>query len=112
MTEYNRPPEEATDETLKDKPPFEQFLHHQRRMLEETGKALDALLPEGFKTHSREARREFIQGMKVLVDATVEGLEQASRELDKNFRRAPRTSGQENDRPKTTGTNKVKVNVD
>lgn len=112
MTEYNPQPEETTEETLKDKPPFEQFLHHQRRMVEETGKALDALLPEGFKTHSREARREFIQGMKVLVDAAVEGLEQASRELDKSFRRAQGTSGQDSNRPKTTGTNKVKVNVD
>ncbi len=92
--------------------PFNEFLHHQQRAVEESCKALDALLPPGFKEHSREAGREFVSGMKVLFDATLEGLEQVSKEFDKNFNRERPASSDSGDRPSSTGTTKVKVQVD
>ncbi|HLU10675.1 MAG TPA: hypothetical protein VK003_13480 [Oceanobacillus sp.] len=97
----------ATPDPKQD--PLGAFVHHQKRAFEESVKAVDALLPDGFKEHSREAGREFIKGMKVLVDATIDGLEKASKEFDKNFKRA---SGDSDDRPSTTGPNKVKVQVE
>ena len=58
-------PEEETEET---RTTFEEFLYHQRRALEETGKALEALLPEGFRTHGGNAGKEFAEGFRVLID--------------------------------------------
>lgn len=95
--------------------PFKAFVEHQRKALEETGKALDALVPDGFKEHSAEAGREFVKGMKVLVDAALAELERASREIDKNFSRRPAAAAEAPkpaSPPNSTGTNKVKVQVD
>ena len=92
--------------------PFNEFLQHQKRAVEETGKALDALLPPGFKEHSREAGREFASGMKVLFDVALDGLENMSKEFDKNFTRQQPPASDSGDRPSSTGTTKVKVQVD
>ena len=92
-------PEEETART-----PVDAFVFHQRRALEETGKALDALVPPGFKEHGAEAGREFVKGFKVLVDAAITELEKMSKEMEKNR--------EESDRPSTTGPNKVKVQVE
>ncbi len=93
---------------------LEEFVDHQKRALEETGKAIEALLPEGFKEHGKNASKEFTKGFKVLVDAAQAELEKASRELDKQFRaRQPQSAPPASaDRPATTGANKVKVQVD
>lgn len=103
---------DETENTRHDDP-LKAFVEHQRKALEETGKALDALLPEGFKEHGAEARREFVKGMKVLVDSALSELEKASREFDRNFNRRPANPPQDDaDRPSSTGANKVKVQVD
>jgi hypothetical protein len=100
------------------KTPFEQFLEHQKRAVEETGKALEALLPLGFREHSEQARKEFIKGMKVLVDAAVVELEKASKEVDKALKQARQGKpsaaggGAAGERPSSTGKTKVKVQVD
>jgi hypothetical protein len=83
--------------------PFEEFLFHQRRALEETGKALEALLPEGFRTHSSEATKEFTKGFRVLVDAAMDEIKKASQKSE---------SGSDDDDTSTTGRTKVKVQVD
>jgi len=100
--------------------PLQAFLNHQKRALEETGKALDALLPDGFKEHSREARREFLKGMAVLADAAVNELEKAGKEADRLFKQAHQRSAPpsgtpaagEPPRPSSTGPQKIKVQVD
>ncbi len=92
--------------------PLNEFLRHQQRAVEETGKALESLLPPGFREHSQEAGREFVKGMKVLFDAALEGVEQVSKEVDKNLNRQRPASDEGGDRPSTTGTTKVKVQVD
>src|SRR5664279_262668 len=95
-------PNETPGEEKHD--PFAEFLRHQQRAAEETGKALDALLPPGFKEHSKEARREFVSGMKVLFDAAIEGLGKASKDFDKNFNRERASGTDAGDRPSSTGT--------
>jgi len=92
---------------------FKEFLQHEQRAFEETSKAFDALIPPGFKEHSQEAGREFVSGMKVLVDAAINELEKASKEFDKNFsRRRAASDDSGSDRPSSTGTTKVKVQVE
>ena len=89
------------------KNPFETFVYHQRKALEETGKALEALLPEGFREHGGEASREFVKGFKALVDAAIT-------EIEKATNNAEGSDGENGDDepPSTTGKTKVKVQVD
>lgn len=112
MSEYHQENDTQASETAGQKhDPLNDFLRHQQRAVEETGKALEALLPDGFKTHSKEAGREFISGMKVLFDAALDGVEKASKDFDKNFTRQ-RAEGDSDERPSSTGATKVKVQVD
>jgi PHP family Zn ribbon phosphoesterase len=103
--------EEAVEEILDETPqtPLERFFYHQRRALEETGKALDALLPEGFKQHGGEATREFAKGFRVLVDAAIDELKKVS---EREEAPAKDESDDDDDKPSTTGKGKVKVKVD
>ncbi|MCU0498276.1 MAG: hypothetical protein MUF87_13065 [Anaerolineae bacterium] len=87
--------------------PFEEFLYHQRRALEETGKALEALLPEGFRVHSAEATKEFSKGFRVLIDAAVDEIKKASERVEVNVK-----VNSDDDDTSTTGKTKVKVQVD
>lgn len=99
--EYTTPEESAGEEEARNK--FETFLHHQRRAVEETGKALESLLPEGFRTHSKRATEEFTSGLRVLVDAALEEIKKAKDEA---------ASPVEEEKPSTTGKTKVKVQVE
>jgi hypothetical protein len=126
--EQNFPPEGELNEELTETPtetPMERFFYHQRRALEETAKALEALLPPGFKEHATEASREFAKGFRVLVDATIDELKKVSEkdeddEKPKNQAEAePNVEAvieieetEEQPKPKTTGKTKVKVKVD
>lgn len=92
------------NESEEDKSPLETFIYHQRKALEEAGKALDALLPDGFKSHGSEAGREFVKSFKVLVDAAITEIEKATSRVT--------VEGEDDDRPSTTGKTKVKVQVD
>ena len=58
--------------------PLEQFIFHQRRGLEEFGKAMDSLLPPGFKEHTQAAGSEFATGFRVLIDAAIDEIKKAS----------------------------------
>lgn len=112
---HNELPPHTESEKPGVKSPFDQFVEHQRKALDEAGKAIDALLPDSFKEHSKESRREFVKGMKVLVDAAITEMEKASREFDKNMNRrrdTPSTGSDSGDRPSSTGATKVKVQVD
>jgi hypothetical protein len=101
--------EQAAPETEeKDRNALDQFIYHQRRALEEASKAVDALLPEGFKTHSAEAQKEFNKGFKVLVDAAIAELEKINRRSEQ----AARDAQEGEPRPSSTGKVKVKVQVE
>jgi hypothetical protein len=96
---------ESTENSGEPQTPFETFLHHQKKALEETGKALEALLPEGFREHGEEAGKEFVKGFRVLVDAAVEELKKASDKVEA-------ASEDDEGRASSTGATKVKVEVD
>jgi hypothetical protein len=110
MTNHDETPFE--DETIDETPktPFEEFLYHQRRALEETGRALEALLPEGFRKHGSNASKEFTKGFKVLVDAALEELNKAQES------KAQAEAEEQDDKPNpptsSTGKNKVRIDVD
>jgi hypothetical protein len=93
----------------KERGAFDQFLYHQRRAIDEASKAIDALLPEGFKSHGAEAQKEFQKGVKVLLDAAIAELERINRRAEQAAKDA--TGGDES-RPSSTGKVKVKVQVD
>lgn len=97
---------ENNNEEESPRTPFEEFLYHQRRALEETGKALEALLPDGFRSHGSNASKEFTKGFRVLVDAAMDEMKKASKKAEKAADEA------DDDRPSTTGKTKVKVQVD
>jgi hypothetical protein len=104
MTDNPNP--EMTDETNDESPrtPFEEFLYHQRRALEETGRALEALLPDGFRKHGSEASKEFTKGFRVLVDAAMSEIKKGKSEGT--------DASDDDDGPSTTGKTKVKVQVE
>ncbi len=107
--------------------PMERFFYHQRRALEETAKALESLLPPGFKEHATEASKEFAKGFRILVDATIDELKKVSEKDEEPVVpvEAVDTSIEEvvdeiieeekkDDEPRkpTTGKTKVKVKVE
>ena len=100
-------PETKTEQTEAKVPtdtsPIEDFMDHERRAVEELGKALEALLPAGFREHGSEASREFAKGIKVLVDAAIGELEKVSKKVEAEAEKVPVSS---------TGKTKVKVQVE
>jgi|GEM_PF-625577 len=104
--------------------PMERFFYHQRRALEETAKALESLLPPGFKEHATEASREFSKGFRILVDATIDELKKVSEkeeEVEAKVEAAEATveaaveeviEEEEQMRKPSTGKTKVKVKVE
>jgi len=105
MTENNQPNGERDFKAV-----WNDFLEHNRRAFEETGKAVDALLPDDFKEHSAVARDEFRKGLKTLVDYSIDELEK----MTKMDPPKARTTGDDDDDtpPSTTGKTKVKVQVE
>lgn len=90
---------QSEDEVLRDEDEtvMDAFLRYQRRALDESKLAMDALIPEGFKEHGREAKRAFKKSFKVLLQEIAERIEIPEED--------------EPARPSTTGKTKVKVEV-
>jgi len=112
MSDYQTSEQPDETKAAGKKSPMGEFYQHQKRAFEETGKAVDSLFPPGFKEHGEQAGREFISGIKVLADAVIDGLQQASKDFDANLKRERPTKGDSGDHPSSTGTTKVKVQVD
>ncbi len=106
--QFNHNPETEPSEE-KPNNPVESFIYHQRRALEHTGKALEALLPEGFREHGTSASKEFIKSFQVLVDAAIGEIEKATTRVEDV---AKEHQDDDNDKPSTTGRTKVKVEVE
>ncbi|MEQ8672204.1 MAG: hypothetical protein RLP44_24840 [Aggregatilineales bacterium] len=107
MTEPINNPE--MNEESEPRTPIEEFLYHQRRAIEETGKALEALLPEGFRTHGTNASKEFTKGFRVLVDAAMDELKKAKPAKSAD---SPADDADNGNGPSTTGKRKVQVPVE
>ena len=59
MTDEQTTPEQDAPKKMN---PLEEFVDHQKRALDETGKAIESLLPPDFVKHAKEAQKEFIAG--------------------------------------------------
>lgn len=92
--------------------PMERFFFHQRRALEETGKALEALLPPDFRKHGTEASKEFAKGFRVLVDAAIDELKKVSEREEEAAQAAAEEQDDDDEPPSSTGKTKVKVKLD
>ena len=100
-------PEIVDNPAEAEKSPLEAFVFHQRRALEEAGKAIDALLPDRFKEHGTVASKEFVKGFQVLVDAAITEIERATSKAQEES-----STAAAEERLSTTGKAKVKVQVD
>jgi hypothetical protein len=113
--EKNVPNEEGTGGEEQFETAMDKFFFHQRRALEETGKALEALLPPDFRSHAGEASKEFGKGFRVLVDAAIDELKRVS-EREEAAAAKPKNEEKKDDddenHPPTTGKTKVKVKLD
>lgn len=83
----------AEDETI-----VGAFCRHQKNAAKETKLAVKALLPDDFKAHGKAAKRSFRQACRVIVDEVSARIEAAEKADDETG-------------PSTTGTTKVKVEV-
>ncbi len=118
--EMNPPPEDAA--SAEERTPLEQFIFHQRRGLEEFGKAMESLLPPSFKTHTQAAGNEFATGFRVLIDAAIDEIKKASEMEDPDAQRAAEqeqqaranlSSDEEDDGSQTgSGGSKIRVELD
>lgn len=109
------------DVTLEEDPltsPMERFFFHQRRALEETGKALEALLPPDFRKHGSEASKEFSKGFRVLVDAAIDELKKVSEREEEDEEKPEDVEDttetgddDDDDEPPTSSTGKSKVKI-
>ncbi|MBZ0300825.1 MAG: hypothetical protein K8J31_13830 [Anaerolineae bacterium] len=86
--------------------PIDEFVAHQKRALDETGKAIEALLPPEFVKHTKEAQKEFVAGFKVLADTFIDEMEKVAKKVESQGK------SDEDDKPSTTGKTKVKVQVE
>ena len=103
--------EQATQQPEQEEPkaanPLDEFVEHQKRALDETGKAIESLLPPEFVKHSKEAQKEFFAGFKLLADTFIEEMENVAKKTEQATQ-----ADDDDDKPATTGKTKVKVQVD
>ncbi|MFP4322635.1 MAG: hypothetical protein ACLFTK_09290 [Anaerolineales bacterium] len=64
-------------ETTEEKQSFDAFMEHQRKALDEAGKAVEALIPPDFRTHGRAAFDEAVEGFRVLINSTIDEVKNA-----------------------------------
>jgi hypothetical protein len=100
----NQEPEDGQEERKQN--PLDTFVEHQKRALDETGKALESLLPPDFVAHAKEAQKEFVAGFKVLADSFIDEMEKVAKKTERAV------ESDDEDKPSTTGKSKVKVQVD
>lgn len=94
--------EPMEEETLRSEAEgvLDAFVRHQRKAVEESKLAFDALIPSGFREHGREAKRAFKRSFKVLLTEVASRIDVPEEDAEAKPRR-----------PKTTGKAKVKVEV-
>ena len=121
MSDEMNPESQTPEEGEAGKTPLEQFIFHQRRGLEEFGKAMESLLPPGFREHTQAAGNEFASGFRVLIDAAIDEIKKASEMEDPDAQRAAEqekraranlSSDEDDDAAAGTGSGKIKVEVD
>ena len=120
MNEDMYPAPEDPQEGEGDKTPLEQFIFHQRRGLEEFGKAMESLLPPGFREHTQAAGNEFANGFRVLIDAAIDEIKKASEledpealgEEDQERTATANLSSEDDDEENSTSSTGGKIRVE
>jgi hypothetical protein len=65
---------EQVSDTLgtEEQTPFAEFIEHEKKAVNEAGKALSSLLPEGLRKHGDTALKEMIEGYRRLFNSTLD----------------------------------------
>ncbi len=67
------PATEAVEaETAATQNVIENFIDHQRKAIEEAGKAIAALVPSGLREHGENAVKEMVEGYRTLLNSTLD----------------------------------------
>jgi hypothetical protein len=53
---------------------FDEFVEHEKKALQEFGKAFSSLLPEGLREHGEAAVKEMVEGYRRLFNATLDDI--------------------------------------
>jgi hypothetical protein len=64
--------EADVEEIVVSEAAFDSFIEHQRKAIQEAGKAISTLLPEDFKEHGETAFKEVIESYRTLFNATID----------------------------------------
>ncbi|MHB8133522.1 MAG: hypothetical protein ACYDH1_04770 [Anaerolineaceae bacterium] len=70
--------EEKTTERSKN-PKMEEAREHMRAARENMHKVAESFVPEGVRENQRAARKEFLMGLRSLLDAAIEHTEKATK---------------------------------
>jgi len=60
------------NEALAEPTPFDEFVDHEKKALQELGKAFAAVIPEGVREHGESAVKEVVEGYRGLFNATLD----------------------------------------
>ncbi len=76
-TKRETKPEEAVNTAvptiqMDEQSVFEIFMDHQRKAFNESGQAIESLLPVAFKEHSKTALKETVEGYRTLVNTVID----------------------------------------
>jgi hypothetical protein len=67
--------EETSVQELQVEPtPFDEFVEHEKKAVQEFGKAFAAMLPEGLREHGKTGVEEMIEGYRRLFNATLDDI--------------------------------------
>ena len=72
MTKRSELLEKVEGEVPIDSTPFDEFVEHEKKAVQEFGKAFVAVLPEGVREHGENAVTEMIEGYRRLFNATLD----------------------------------------
>lgn len=82
-------------EVVTDPKAFDDFVEHEKKALQEFGKAFAALLPEGLREHGDTAVKEMVEGYRGLFNATLDDIVKRIEKVrleDKNPRKKSKVS--------------------
>lgn len=59
-------------ETVETEKFFDEFVDHQKKAITEATKAVESLIPEGFKKHGEKALKEMVEGYRALFNSAID----------------------------------------
>lgn len=60
------------EETVEVERVFDEFVEHEKKAITEAAKAVESLIPEGFKKHGEAALREMVEGYRRLFNTAID----------------------------------------